>query len=380
MSKDIILINGIILFYLLQRLSELFISKGNERWLSEHFSAVEVDPADSFRMRLFHSFWFLSLAIEANLVRSFQPMYLSMVIYLLLILCLAVRLHTMEKLDRFWTIKVFEFESPLISTNGLFSYVRHPNYFIVIIELLLIPLLLRAYLTMIIFSIGNFYILKKRIELEERSLMKHSNYKQFFSQKKRFIPYLFSFLILIVSTGNTTEVLRKFNNYSESKKSSEFIRFSSESTKLGFITTEFDGYARQFKLNYDIDKKIVKNIKATIEVKELDTDNGSRNEKMIQTILNAATYPIITAEVLNPVSLIEGNQATEMFFQIKGKRIAKKVHFKILNTSPGHHLISGQTTIKLSELDLPDPSIAIAKVRDDFDLSFSFVLSEQGKE
>lgn len=69
-----------------------------------------------------------------------------------------------------------------------------------------------------------------------------------------------------------------------------------------------------------------------------------------------------------------------MFFQIKGKRIAKKVHFKILDTSPGHHLISGQTTIKLSELDLPDPSIAIAKVRDDFDLSFSFVLSEQGKE
>lgn len=379
MDKNSLVINGIILFYLLQRLSEVLISRNNEEWLRENCQAVETNPNEGKLMKVFHSLWFVALIIEANIKKSFQPDAFSLVIYFVLLCCLIVRIHTMEKLKRNWTVKVLDIKNHIISTEGLFKYVRHPNYFIVILELIFIPLLVKAYFTMVLFTLVNFYIQGKRIQLEEKVLMKHDKYRLYFSGKKRFIPFVFSLALLIAHSLNAAEMKRQFSNYAEAKKADEYIRFDSESKKMGFLTTGFDGFALSFKVSYELEKLKVKNLKVTVPAKDLDTDNDGRNKKMLNSILEAGSYPEITADLIDDLNLSEGEQKTNMAFTVKGKRIVKPVNLIIRHQSDGIQ-VNGRTTLKLTEAGLPDPSIMIAKVRDDFDLSFSVLFKKQSDQ
>lgn len=369
MNKEFYLLNGILLFYILQRLSELVISKSNEKWLKEKYGALEVDPAETLRMKVFHSFWFVSLIIEANIKKSFQPDIVSLFCYMVLVVCLTVRIHTMEKLKRFWIVKVMMIEGQTITTNGLFQYIRHPNYLIVILELLFIPFLVKAYFTMVIFTVANIYIQWGRIKLEEETLMKNNEYRKNFMDKKRFVPYIFSFLLMCGSLP-AAEISKVYSNFHEASASEDYIRFSSESTKMGIVTTPFTGFARRFSINYELKDSLIEKLLVTVDVKEMDTDNTSRNDKMINTILDSVHSPKIIAELNKPVILKEGEQICTMIFSIKDKKVMKPVKFTLLRGEDGIR-ITGSTSLKLSEADLPDPSIFIAKVRDEFEISFS---------
>jgi len=184
MDKHIIVLNGIILFYIIQRIAELIISNENEKWLIRENEAQEVDPKETVRMRVFHSLWFVSLIVEANLKGEFQTPAISLGLYLILALAMLIRFHSMEKLKQFWTVKVLSMKNHTIAHTGLYQFYRHPNYAVVVVELLCLPLLFKSYVTMILFSLINLYILSKRIELEESTLMKQSNYSELFNVKK----------------------------------------------------------------------------------------------------------------------------------------------------------------------------------------------------
>ena len=78
-----------------------------------------------------------------------------------------------------------------ISRTGLYQYIRHPNYLIVILEIAAISLLHGAFLSFVFFSLCNFCILYFRIRQEESFLLQNPYYAQHFKDKKRFIPYVF---------------------------------------------------------------------------------------------------------------------------------------------------------------------------------------------
>ena len=374
MTKDTIVMNGLILFYVLQRLSEMVISKSNEAWLKQFHAAQEVDEKETMRMKLFHTSWFIALIAEANIRHSFQSPALSLIIYFILAACLAVRLHSMNKLKHFWTIKVLSLKSPIIAKDGLYQYVRHPNYFIVIIELLLIPLLFKAYWTMILFSLANLFVLSKRVQAEESAMMYHTDYQTHFSDKKRFLPFIFMLMLMSLPL-HAAEINIHTSNYEEAQKSQNFLKFQSTSTKLGFITTSFDGYAKDFKVNYDKKGEILSRLEVTLPVKSFDTDNKSRDEKMHQDILGAASFPNLKVTFPGQLQLASGNQDITMFFLIKDKTISRPVSLNFLQKE-GKWLVTGKTQIGLQEMGLPDPSIAIAKVRDLFDIEFSVLLEK----
>lgn len=191
MQKEFIYLYAIILFYIIQRVSELWINNQHENILFEEYGATELDPNDSSRMRLFHSLWFLALIVEASLHGKLLTGNFEIIIFTLLIIGQIIRFHTINTLGIFWTIKVYHVPNRPIINEGLFRYVLHPNYLVVILELILVPLLIGAPVTMILFSIGNIYILKKRIELEEKELLLNSKYQTMFKQQKRFIPFIF---------------------------------------------------------------------------------------------------------------------------------------------------------------------------------------------
>lgn len=374
MKKDILVMNALIFFYILQRISEMVISKSNEAWLKQNHQAVEIDTGETMQMKLFHTSWFIALIAEANINHSFQAPGPSLVIYFILAACFAVRIHTMNRLNRFWTIKVLSLKSPTIAKDGLYQYIRHPNYLIVIVELLLIPLLFKAYWTMGLFSIANFFIISRRIHREEGSLMCHEGYQSHFANKKRFLPYIL-FLFFSILPLHATEINIHNASYDGAKNNQSFLKFQSTSTKLGFITTSFDGYAKDFKISYDEKDKNISNLQVTVAVSSLDTDNKSRDGKMHDEIMAASKFPTLKAEFSGPLHLEQGDQNIPMFFTIKDKVITHPVSINLIQKE-NRWVVSGKTQIGLQEMGLPDPSIAIAKVRDSFDIEFSILLEK----
>ena len=186
-----ILINAIILIYIIQRLYELKLSNKNEAILIYKYQAIPASNFDSMRMRLFHTFWFLFLAIEANYQTKLPDLKTSAFVLAILFGAQVLRFYTMIKLGPFWTIKIMKFEGGLIFSHGPYKMIRHPNYFAVIIEFIFLPLLLKSYYTLFIFSFLNIYVLKKRIDLEESELMKNSEYLKNLGHLKRIIPFLY---------------------------------------------------------------------------------------------------------------------------------------------------------------------------------------------
>jgi methyltransferase len=96
-------------------------------------------------------------------------------------------------LGKNWNTKVIYNPSDELSitTGGIYKYIRHPNYLVVIFELTALSLFHSAYFSFIIFSILNFMLLFFRIRFEENELFKNSKYSNHFLDKKRFIPGLF---------------------------------------------------------------------------------------------------------------------------------------------------------------------------------------------
>jgi methyltransferase len=54
--------------------------------------------------------------------------------------------------------------------EGIYRFTKHPNYFVVVIEIALVPLLGQAYATAILFSAANGIFLWQRIKTEEHQL------------------------------------------------------------------------------------------------------------------------------------------------------------------------------------------------------------------
>lgn len=373
MDKQMLILNGIIFFYIVQRISEMIFSYSNEINLKASHQAIEVNPKESLKMKVFHSLWFICLLIEVNTRQTIQSPALSVFIYLVLVGCLLVRIHTMEKLKEFWTIKILSMKNQKIVTGGLYQYLRHPNYLIVILEFIFLPLLFKAYYTLVVFSLLNIINLYQRIKLEESTLMSQTDYKNLFASKKRLIPYFLGLFLAFNLNAKSAELNLHFKDYDEAKKAASFVKFASESTKFGMITSSFDGFAKDIALNYDLINYQLNRLEVTIPVKSLDTDVGGRNEKMYEKIMEAAKFPNINVRLTDKTTLNEGDQIVNLEFDIKGVKITKPV--KIVVTKTGDKMsVKGMTTLSLKEMHLPDPSIAIASVRDNFDLSFAVLL------
>lgn len=182
----------ILLFYIIQRLSEIWINSRNEIQLKLKYRAVVVDPNEVKIMKLFHVLWFFSLLTESVYHGRIAPNYLEIPIVILLLLAQAIRFHTIKTLGEFWTVQIYRIENlPLVTNRGLYRFIRHPNYLAVLIEFFFLPLLLGCHFTMVAGFLLNLFILKRRIELEEATLSSTSSYQNAFKDKKRFIPKLF---------------------------------------------------------------------------------------------------------------------------------------------------------------------------------------------
>lgn len=163
----------------LQRLIELFVARRNEKWMRSQ-GAFEAGAAHYPIMVTMHIAFFVSFLLEVVVLgRTLSPIWI--VLLGIFLLTQAARIWCLLSLGKFWNTKIIILPGAAVVRRGPYRWIRHPNYLIVTIELLVLPLLFGAYFTAILYSLLNIWMLSVRIPAEEKALKEVTNYRETFS-------------------------------------------------------------------------------------------------------------------------------------------------------------------------------------------------------
>ncbi|MEH7305063.1 isoprenylcysteine carboxyl methyltransferase family protein [Neobacillus drentensis] len=176
----------IIGFIVLQRMVELGIAKSNEKWM-KHQGAIEFGVSHYRYMVLIHVLFFICLITEKvywdHGLSHLWPILLSV-----FLMAQIIRIWVITSLGRYWNTKIIVLKNAKIIQKGPYRFIKHPNYFVVTIELVVVPLLYDLYFTAGVFTILNAIILMIRIPEEEKALKELTEYEGTFQECNRFLP------------------------------------------------------------------------------------------------------------------------------------------------------------------------------------------------
>ena len=103
-------------------------------------------------------------------------------------LAFILRLWTIATLGSVWNVRVVHKPDHPIVARGPYRFIRHPNYLVVIMEMLFLPLLYKLYWSAALLSMANAVVLFFRIRREEQSLAEHPQWVAQLQGKPRFLP------------------------------------------------------------------------------------------------------------------------------------------------------------------------------------------------
>jgi methyltransferase len=169
-----------------QRLSELWIAERNKQALLARGGREFF--AETYRsMIALHLLFLLSLVLE-----SFPwhvPLNnLTFVGLFAITLLQACRYWCIVSLGIYWNTRIIVQPGAKVIRCGPYRYIRHPNYLVVGMEFIAIPLVMRAPVTLVLFSLMNLIVLRQRIRHEERALRENTDYGKTFLTKKQMEP------------------------------------------------------------------------------------------------------------------------------------------------------------------------------------------------
>nr|WP_270180574.1 isoprenylcysteine carboxylmethyltransferase family protein [Alkalihalobacillus sp. CinArs1] len=165
-------------FFLLivgQRLAELMVAKRNERWMKDK-GAFEAGKEHYKFIVMLHVAFLAAFFVEGA-IRGFQLSSVWTVMLTIFIITQLLRVWTIKSLGRFWNTKIIVLPDANVVTKGPYKFIRHPNYLIVVIEIIALPLIFSSYITALLFTVLNaFLLLKIRIPAEEIALRKATDF------------------------------------------------------------------------------------------------------------------------------------------------------------------------------------------------------------
>jgi methyltransferase len=157
------------------------LAKRNEQQL-KNSGALEFGSGHYPWMVLLHIGFFTILIMEvAVLERELSSLWALWLT--LFALAQLGRIWVISSLGKHWNTKIIVLPDAEVVAKGPYKYIRHPNYVIVATEILVISLLFNAYLTAIIFSLLNAWMMRVRIPLEEEALKQYTEYVSVFKPK-----------------------------------------------------------------------------------------------------------------------------------------------------------------------------------------------------
>lgn len=150
-------------FIVVQRLSELVIARVNTARLLGK-GAYEVGAAHYPVMVAMHSAWIGCLLIfgyDETLSHGWLIVFAMLQV---------LRVWILGTLGARWTTRIIILPEPLVA-RGPFKYFRHPNYMLVIAEIIVAPMVLGLVWVAVLFTVLNAAMLWVRIGVEGKALM-----------------------------------------------------------------------------------------------------------------------------------------------------------------------------------------------------------------
>ncbi|HKN00543.1 MAG TPA: isoprenylcysteine carboxylmethyltransferase family protein [Candidatus Binataceae bacterium] len=170
-----------------ERIVELFIARRNaERAIAA--GAIEVGQRHYRAMVIFHTAFLIACGVERLMRGHGAAPAIALIAVTAEILAQALRYWVIATLGPRWNTRIIVLPGAQPVTRGPYRFARHPNYVAVAIEMLAVPMIGGAWITAIVFSIGNAILMLVRIPAEERAL--GNSYAGAFGSLPRFIPRL----------------------------------------------------------------------------------------------------------------------------------------------------------------------------------------------
>lgn len=155
----------VLAFVTLQRLGELLLSRRNTARLLEN-GAIEVAPGHYPLIVGLHTLWLGGLWV-LTLTRGLTPDLLLLAIFVVL---QGLRVWVLTSLGPRWTTRIIVVPGERLIASGPYRYLSHPNYWVVIGEILVLPLAFGLVWYAALFSILNLAVLWVRIHAESKAL------------------------------------------------------------------------------------------------------------------------------------------------------------------------------------------------------------------
>lgn len=156
------------IFLIIQRISELFLAKRNERATRKE-GAVEYDREGYKYIVLLHTGFIISLLAEKILLDRELNSF-SLLLFVIFILTQVLRYWALHSLGIYWNTRILVVPGLNLVKKGPYKYLKHPNYIAVITEIAVIPLIFSCYITSVVFTVLNAITLRRRINIEEKAL------------------------------------------------------------------------------------------------------------------------------------------------------------------------------------------------------------------
>ena len=147
-----------------QRLAELWLSRRNgKRLLAE--GAVELGARHYGLVVGLQVLWLMTLLVFAPAAAPLQPFWLG--VYILL---QGLRAWVILSLGRYWTTRVYHLPEVPLVRRGPYRWLRHPNYVVVLAEVIVLPLVVHLWWAALAFGVLQAVVLYWRIRVEEQGL------------------------------------------------------------------------------------------------------------------------------------------------------------------------------------------------------------------
>jgi methyltransferase len=163
------LFTALVCLVALQRLIEVGISRRHERALRAR-GAIESAASQMPIMATLHGAWLLSMVIEVWWRQPPFRLWLAVLSLAVFLIGQSLRLAAMHALGMRWTVRVLTLPSVDPIVDGIYRYLRHPNYLGVALEIASLPLVHGAIWSALVGSLANAWMLSARIRAEEAAL------------------------------------------------------------------------------------------------------------------------------------------------------------------------------------------------------------------
>jgi methyltransferase len=177
---------GLILVVAAERILEMVISRRNAARAFEQ-GGREYGASHFPWMVALHTTFLFAAPLEVLLLDRPLIPGLAAAMGLVLLGTMGLRYWVISALDGRWNTRVIVVPGLPAVTGGPFRWIRHPNYLAVILELIALPMIHTAWLTALVYTLLNAWLLKVRIGVEEQALREACDYEARMAHQPRFV-------------------------------------------------------------------------------------------------------------------------------------------------------------------------------------------------